>query len=127
MSESQPVWGTPPEIQHDGVKLQGNCSPCSSLTQCDGTPSSDRTRLPEPPPEPPGPPVAPTASTSVSMELSRYDLARCSLLGFGGGRVKAPTVSLGAFTLDVRIEGHPINRCSQGNLVKEDARRCRGR
>ena len=75
MSESQPVWGTPPEIQQDGVKLQGNCSPCSSLTQCDGTPSSDRTRL-----------LLPllTASTSLSMELSRYDLARCSLRGVGG-------------------------------------------
>ena len=81
MRESQPVWGTPPEIQHDGVKLHGNCSPCSSLTQCDGTPSRDRTRLPPPPPTP-TPTAEPAASTSVSMELSRYDLARCSLLGF---------------------------------------------
>ena len=78
MRESQPVWGTPPEIQHDGVKLHGNCSPCSSLTQCEGTPSSDRTRLLPPPPPPTAPPP-PDSMTSVSMVLSRYDLARCSL------------------------------------------------
>ena len=66
MRESQPFCGTPPEIQHDGVKLHGNCSPCSSLTQCDGTPSRDRTML-LPPTTPPPPPAGFAAQSVVAL------------------------------------------------------------